>query len=75
MKTIILTILIANALFWGLFPHSAHCLFIKNVNKILDLNIKCPEHKIHLFIGILFYIASVYYAQRDTYEFKRLMTR
>ena len=74
MKTIILTILIANALFWGLFPHNAHCLFLSNVNKIFDLNIKCPEHKIHLFIGILFYIASVYYAQKDTNEFKALMS-
>ena len=34
MKTILLTILIANALFWGLFPHNAHCLFLSNVNKI-----------------------------------------
>lgn len=74
MKTLILTLLIANALFWGLFPHNAHCLLISNVNKILNMNIKCPEHKIHLFIGILFYIASVYYAQKDTNEFKALMS-
>ena len=73
MKTIILTLLIANALFWGLFPHNAHCLFISNINKILDSNIKCPEHKIHLFMGIMFYIASVYYAQKNTKEFKNLL--
>ena len=74
MKTILLTFLIANALFWGLFPHNAHCLLIENMNKLLNIKIKCPEHKIHLFMGILFYIASVYYAQKDTKEFKALMT-
>ncbi len=74
MKTIILTFLIANALFWGLFPHNAHCLLIENMNKLLNMKIKCPEHKIHLFMGLLFYIASVYYSQKNTKEFKSLMS-
>jgi len=74
MKTLILTLLIANALFWGLFPHNAHCLLIDHINKIFKSNIRCPEHKIHLFIGIIFYIGSVYYSQKDSKEFKALMT-
>lgn len=74
MKTLILTLLIANALFWGLFPHNAHCLFVDNVNKMFKTNIQCPEHHIHLMMGIGFYIASIYISQKDSKEFKLLMT-
>ena len=37
MKTLILTLLIANALFWGLFPHNAHCLFVDNIINPLSI--------------------------------------
>lgn len=74
METLLLTFFIANALFWGLFPHNAHCILIKKVNEILKTKIVCPEHKIHLFMGLMFYILSVYYSQKDTIEFKSLMT-
>ena len=50
MRTIFLTFLIANALFWGLFPHSAHCLLINNINRLLKVNINCPEHTIHIIL-------------------------
>jgi hypothetical protein len=73
MKTIVLTLLIANALFWGLFPHNAHCLLIDHINKMFQTKIKCPGHNIHLMIGIGFYLASVYYSQRESKEFKALM--
>tara|TARA_B100000575_G_C22815680_1_gene480169 strand:+ start:358 stop:594 length:237 start_codon:yes stop_codon:yes gene_type:complete len=73
MKTLLLTLFIANALFWGLFPHNAHCLFLDNVNKILKTNIRCPPHHIHLFMGIFFYLASIYISQKDSKEFKSLM--
>ena len=46
MKTLLLTIFIANALFWGLFPHNAHCLFLENINKVMKTNIECPPHHI-----------------------------
>ena len=75
MKTLILTLFIANALFWGLFPHNAHCLFLENVNKSLKTNIQCPPHHVHLLMGIFFYFASVYISQRDSKEFKTLMSR
>tara|TARA_Y100000996_G_C22521701_1_gene642764 strand:+ start:337 stop:561 length:225 start_codon:yes stop_codon:yes gene_type:complete len=74
MKTLILTLLIANALFWGLFPHNAHCLLVDNINKIFQTNIQCPEHKVHLMMGVVFYVASIYYSQKDTKEFKSLMS-
>ena len=73
MEQIILTFLIANALFWGLFPHNAHCLLVDNINKFFKVNINCPTHKIHLFTGVLFYLASVYYSQKNSKEFKSLM--
>ncbi len=75
MKTLILTLFIANALFWGLFPHNAHCLFLENVNKSLKTNIQCPPHHVHLLMGIFFYLASVYISQRNTKEFNTLMSR
>tara|TARA_B100000214_G_C23840416_1_gene568525 strand:- start:274 stop:501 length:228 start_codon:yes stop_codon:yes gene_type:complete len=75
MKTVILTLLIANALFWGLFPHNAHCLLLDTINKMFQTNIKCPEHHIHLLMGVGFYIAAIYLSQKDSKEFKALMTR
>ena len=74
MKTILLTLLIANALFWGLFPHNAHCLFLENINKTFKINIQCPHHRIHLLMGIFFYLTSVYISQKDSKEFKSLMS-
>lgn len=74
MKTFLLTIFIANALFWGLFPHNAHCLFLENVNKAFRTNIRCQPHHIHLLIGIFFFLASIYISQKDSKEFKSLMS-
>ena len=73
MKTLLLTIFIANALFWGLFPHNAHCLFLENINKVMKTNIQCPPHHIHLLMGIFFYLASIYISQKDSKGFKSLM--
>lgn len=74
MKTLLLTLLIANALFWGLFPHNAHCLLIDNLNKMFQTKIACPEHKVHLMMGVGFYFASVYYSQKGSKEFNALMS-
>ncbi len=63
METLILTFLIANAIFWGLFPHNAHCLFINNINEFFKMNINCPDHSVHILLGFLFYTASVYFTQ------------
>ena len=72
MKNIVLTFFIANALFWGLFPHNAHCLLIENINSFLKMNINCPPHHIHLLMGLFFYILSVYMTQKDTGVFTPL---
>ena len=56
LLTIFLTI---NALFWGLMPHSTHC------NVALKMGLKnCPPHYIHLLMGLLFYLLSVYIEQK-----------
>lgn len=66
MNCLLLSFLIINALFWGLFPHSAHCQLVDQVSKLVNMKIECPEHKIHLLIGLVFYAASVYVAQKDS---------
>ena len=76
MEKLILTFFLANAIFWGLFPHNAHCLLLENINKFFKTNVKCPEHEIHLLMGLVFYIISVYYAQKNSIKnFHKLMTR
>ena len=65
MNCLLLSFLIINALFWGLFPHSAHCQLVDQVSKLVNMKVECPEHKIHLLIGLVFYVASVYVAQKD----------
>ena len=51
-EILVLTFLITNTIFWSFFPHKAHCDFVNYINKILSLNVKCPDHSIHLFIEI-----------------------
>ena len=66
MNKIILFFLVFNALFWGLFPHSMHCEVINMLNNALKLSLECPSHKIHIFMGFIFYGISVYYTQKDS---------
>lgn len=68
IKVSILVFLITNALFWGLFPHSYHCELVSVISELVSVDIECPEHKIHLLMGLLFYIASVYFVQKDSLE-------
>ena len=70
LKNLILTFLIANSLFWGLFPHEAHCLVINYFNRLSKMNIKCSTHKVHIIMGICFYIVTVFYAQKDSKHLK-----
>ena len=60
MKNIILTFLIANAIFWGLFPHEAHCQLINYFKNMTGFNLKCPEHTVHLTMGVVFFLLSIY---------------
>tara|TARA_B100000902_G_C27263841_1_gene892350 strand:+ start:764 stop:1003 length:240 start_codon:yes stop_codon:yes gene_type:complete len=70
---ILLTFFIANSIFWGLFSHKAHCTIVSYFNELLKLNIKCPTHGIHILMGVFFYVGSIYLAQKDVPEFKKLM--
>jgi hypothetical protein len=65
MNTVILSLLIINVLFWSFFPHSAHCYFLNGINNTFGTTMKCPEHWIHISIGIIFYYIAVYYSQMD----------
>ena len=65
MNTVILALLIMNVLFWSFFPHSAHCYFLDGINKTFGSAIKCPEHWMHLLMGIIAYFLALYYAQMN----------
>ena len=66
MKYVLLAFLVANALFWGLFPHGTHCQVVSKLSNILNMEIECPEHKVHLMMGIIFYVLSVYFVQKES---------
>jgi len=67
VKHALLAFLVMNALFWGLFPHSSHCEVLSYLSSFTQTNIECPEHRIHLLMGVLFYVLSVWVAQKDVY--------
>ena len=56
----LLVFLVLNALFWGMFPHATHCALVAT----LAPGITCPPHWVHLIMGVVSYLASVYIAQR-----------
>ena len=64
MNNILLAFLLTNAIFWGLFSHSSHCELLNSFNKLLSMNIKCPQHWVHLLMGIVFFVLAVYIAQK-----------
>ena len=72
MNCILLAFLITNALFWGLFPHSAHCKVLNDLSKMVNMTIKCPSHMVHITMGIVFFLAAVYVAQSDSPQLKNL---
>ena len=71
MNTVILALLIINLLFWSFFPHNAHCYFLNGINNTFNTAIKCPQHWVHLLMGIIAYFLALYYAQMN-YINKRL---
>ena len=64
----LVSFLLANAIFWSFFPHSAHCKLVFDFNKFLRTNIKCPDHSIHLMIGIICYFLTLYVAQKKYFD-------
>ena len=65
-KYLLLAFLVTNALFWGLFPHETHCKVVSEISKVLNMSIECPEHKVHLMMGIIFYVLSIYFVQKES---------
>ena len=65
MFSVILGFLILNALFWSFFPHNAHCKFLFDLNKVFGSSLTCPQHWVHLVMGLLFYLAALYYSQME----------
>ena len=65
-KYLLLAFLVTNALFWGLFPHETHCKVVSEISKVIHMNIECPEHRVHLIMGIIFYVLSVYLVQKNS---------
>ncbi len=63
-KKLILTFLIANSLFWGLFPREAHCLVINQLSKLLKMKIQCPKESMIIAFGIISYIFTVFYVKK-----------
>ena len=63
MIAALLGFLILNALFWSFFPHNAHCKFLSDLNSVFGTSMKCPEHGVHLLMGLFFYLSALYYSQ------------
>lgn len=60
MKELIIAVLLINALFWGLMPHSIHCDVMAKVTTI-----KCPPHIFHILFGIGSFLLAVILSQSD----------
>lgn len=55
---ILVLVLVANAIYWCLFPHSLHCALLKS----LSIS-KCPSHIFHVSFGIICFIISIWIRQ------------
>lgn len=57
LRTFFILFFALNALFWGLFPHQAHC-------KVASIfNVICPPHWVHLLTGIVSFFIAILIAQ------------
>lgn len=60
LKPLLVAFLVINGIFWGLFPHRAHC----KVAGVLGVK-QCASHSVHITFGIVCAIAALVYAQWD----------
>lgn len=58
VKNIVIVVLVLNALFWGLYPHSSHCQVASSLGVM-----ECPSHWIHLSMGLISFIIAIAVAQ------------
>ena len=55
-KTVVVVLLVLNALFWGLASHQRHCMLVP-----FD---ECPPHWVHVYVmGMGSFFAATYVAQ------------
>ena len=57
LKNILVAFFAVNALFWGLFPHSAHCQVASLITN------SCLPHAVHVSMGVLSFFIAVIIAQ------------
>ncbi len=59
MNHLLVCLLVLNAIFWGLFPHSAHCKIANSVGMK-----KCPPHWIHVYVmGLGSFVLALFLKQ------------
>ena len=63
MRELLVAVLVANALFWSLMPHSMHCEFVSNFT-----DAKCPPHIFHISFGVLSFILAIVLAQKEYFD-------
>ena len=63
MRELLVSLLVVNAMFLCLLPHSIHCDFIKNITKR-----DCPPHIVLLVFGLSSFILAVLVAQKEYIE-------
>lgn len=61
LKNIIVAFLAINAIFWGLFPHSTHCVVASVFTN------SCLPHSVHISIGVIFFMLAVLIAQQKMF--------
>lgn len=60
LRELLVVFLVVNALFWGLLPHSVHCMVVSRFTTT-----KCPPHAVHIMLGISCFILAVILAQTE----------
>lgn len=60
MRELLVSLLVVNAMFLCLLPHSIHCDFIENIT-----NRDCPPHICLIVMGISSFILAVFIAQKE----------
>ena len=58
LRLLLVALLAANGLFWGLFSHGTHC----SVARALGAP-GCPPHEYHVAFGVAAFLAAVAVAQ------------
>tara|TARA_B110000211_G_C14033743_1_gene533440 strand:- start:1161 stop:1367 length:207 start_codon:yes stop_codon:yes gene_type:complete len=61
LRVVISSLLIVNALFWGLYPHQDDC----KIAALVGIH-TCPSKYLHLGIGVIFYIFAILVAQQTS---------